>query len=216
MIQQLGRPVHTIFVHCSATRPEWFGGSSISSKVEEITRWHKAKGWNTIGYHWVIDRDGQVAAGRPETSVGAHVQGHNNGSIGICLIGGHGSSENDDFAKNYTPEQEAALRKLIDEIKTRADIKRVRGHNEVAAKACPGFNVARWLERKPQPTLASSTTVQASAVQLLSGAGGAAAAVGALDGHAQIVALVLCFIVVAAAAWVMRERIKRWARETGE
>ena len=216
MIEQNGKPVHTIFVHCSATRPEWFSGSSISSKVEEITRWHKAKGWDTIGYHWIIDRDGQVAAGRPETRVGAHVQNHNTGSIGICLIGGHGSSESDDFAKNYTPEQDDALRNLIASLRIRADIKRVRGHNEVAAKACPGFNVARWLDRKPpQPSLASSTTVQASAVQLLSGAGGAAAAVGALDGNAQIVALVLCFVVAAAAAWIMRERIKRWARETG-
>jgi len=216
MIEQNGKPVHTIFVHCSATRPEWFSGSSISSKVEEITRWHKAKGWDTNGYHWIIDRDAQVAAGRPETRVGAHVQGYNTGSIGICLIGGHGANENDAFLDNFTPEQDAALRKLIDEIKGRADIKQVRGHNEVAAKACPGFNVARWYAKQtPQPSLASSTTVQASAVQLLSGAGGAAAAVGALDDNAQIVALVLCFVVVAAAAWIMRERIQKWARETG-
>lgn len=213
MITQNGKPVHTIFVHCSATRPEWFGGSSVNSKIEEITRWHQAKGWSAIGYHWIIDRDGQVGKGRPETVVGAHVQNHNTGSIGICLIGGHGSSENDPFSKNFTPEQDRALRDLIDSIKTRADIKKVRGHNEVAAKACPGFNVARWYAKQtPKPPLVASSTIQASAVQVLSGAGGAAAAVGALDGYAQIVALVLCFIIVVAAAWIMRERIKRWAK----
>lgn len=217
MILHGNKPVDTIFIHCSATRPEWLGHLPLSEKVAEITRWHEARGFATIGYHWVIDRDGKVAAGRRETSAGAHVANHNAGSIGICLVGGHGSTENDAFAKNYTPEQDVSLRELIASIKNRADIKHVRGHNEVAAKACPGFNVARWLEHKPaKPTVAASTTVKASAVQALSGAGAAAGAIGVLDGKAQIVALVLCAIIVAAAGWVMRERIRRWARETSE
>ncbi len=217
MIQHGDKPVDTIFVHCSATRPEWLGNSPLSEKAAEISRWHKSKGWTTIGYHWLIDRDGAVMAGRPETAVGAHAANHNKGSIGVCLIGGHGSSETDDFSKNYTPAQEDALRRLIDGIKGRAAIKRVRGHNEVAAKACPGFNVGRWLAGRPaKPPLVASTTVRASAVQLMSGAGGAAGAIGVLDGKAQIVALVLCAVIIAAAAWVMRERIQRWAREAGE
>jgi uncharacterized protein (DUF983 family) len=37
--------------------------------------------------------------------------------------------------------------------------------------------------------------------------------VSALDGNAQIVVLVLCAIVIAAGAWVMRERIRKWAKE---
>lgn len=205
--------VDTIFIHCSATRPEWMADKSLSSKVGEITRWHKQKGWTTIGYHWLIDRDGSVARGRPEKNVGAHVQGHNMGSLGICLIGGFGSSENDPFGKNYTPEQETSLRQLIEDIKARTPIKKIRGHNEVAAKACPGFNVKRWIEKKsPHMKLTESTTVQASAAQIASGAVGGVTAVSALDGHAQIVALVLCAIVVLAGAWIMRERLRKWAR----
>lgn len=65
--------------------------------------------------------------------------------------------------------------------------------------------------KKERTHVAQSTTVQASAVQLASGLGGGVAAVGALDGRAQIVAIVLCAVIVAAAAWVMRERIKKWA-----
>jgi N-acetylmuramoyl-L-alanine amidase len=145
--------VDTIFVHCSATRPEWMGGNHLASKVAEIRRWHvRDRGWKDIGYHWIIDRDGSLAPGRPENQVGSHVKGHNTGSIGICLIGGHGSNADDPFSLNFTPEQDAALRKLIAEIKKRTPISAIRGHNEVAAKACPGFTVKKWLvERNPAP-----------------------------------------------------------------
>lgn len=215
MIRHGNKPVDTIFIHCSATRPEWMVEKTLDEKVREITRWHRAKGWGTIGYHWVIDRDGQIAKGRAEEMPGAHAAGYNTGSIGICLLGGHGSNENDHFRDNYTLQQESALRKLINEIKTRAEITKVRGHNEVAAKACPGFNVSRWIENKsPQPSLTESTTVRASALQLASGAGAVATAVGALDGSAQVVVIGLAFVVMVAAAWIMRERIRKWARET--
>jgi hypothetical protein len=130
------------------------------------------------------------------------------------LVGGHGSSENDDFLDHYTPEQEAALRALIEDIKTRAAITQVRGHNEVAAKACPGFNVKRWFAKKPpRPALTESTTLQASAVQLLSGAGAGVTALGALEGYAQLAIIGLAAIVMLAAAWIMRERLRKWARE---
>lgn len=214
MLKHGNTPVTAIFVHCSATQPDWMEGKPLSSKVAEITRWHKNRGWGTIGYHHVIDRDGTVAEGRKESMPGAHVAGHNTGSIGICLIGGHGSSENDRFGENYTPEQEQALLSLIEDIKTRATITKVRGHNEVAAKACPGFNVKRWLEGKPaKKKLTESTTVQASAAQIASGAAGGVTAIAALDGSAQIVILVICAVVIIAGAWVMRERIRKWARE---
>jgi len=64
---------------------------------------------------------------------------------------------------------------------------------------------------KPRKSAAQSTTVQASAVQIVSGAGAGVAAVGSLDGTAQIVALAFAGIVVLAALWIMRERIKKWA-----
>lgn len=214
MIKHGNKVVDTIFVHCAATRPDWMEGQPLTAKVAEIKKWHLKNGWKDIGYHWIIDRDGAVARGRVENVVGSHVAGHNTGSIGICLIGGHGSNENDPFDKNFTPEQNMALRDLIEEIKARTPIKYIKGHNEVAAKACPGFNVGRWLVNKPAArALKSSTTIQAGAVQLISSAGAGATAVAALDGKAQIVALVFVIIVVLAAAWIMRERIKRWARE---
>lgn len=217
MIKHGNKTVDTIFVHCAATRADWYEGRPLPEKVAEITRWHKARGWQTIGYHYVIDRDGQIAKGRPESVAGSHVAGHNTGSIGICLIGGHGSNESDPFDKHYTPEQERALRGLIDEIRLRTPIKAVRGHNEVAAKACPGFNVKRWLDRKsPKRALKESTTMQAGAVQLLASAGTGATAIASLDGYAQLAVIGLVGIGLLATGWIMRERIRKWAREVAE
>lgn len=140
-------PVHEVVVHCSATRPDWMAGAGLPAQFAEIRRWHmQDRGWRNIGYHWVIGRDGKVLAGRPETEIGAHVVDHNRGTIGICLIGGHGSTERDRFAQHFTPAQDITLRQLLQGIGMRAQIRRISGHNEYAAKACPGFTVSKWLE----------------------------------------------------------------------
>lgn len=137
-------PVSEIIVHCSATRPDWMEGRPIQEKRAEIRRWHLANGWSDIGYHWLIDRDGKVANGRAEAVVGAHVAGHNTGTIGICLIGGHGSSAEDRFTQNFTSAQDLTLRQLIQSIGMRTQVRKISGHNEYAAKACPGFHVGGW------------------------------------------------------------------------
>ena len=139
------RPISEIIVHCTATRPEWMAASKTSDKVAEVRRWHIAdRGWRDIGYHFLIDRDGTVAKGRPVDQVGAHVQGHNAGTIGVSLFGGHGSAATDKFAEHYTARQDQALRGLIAALTATYKITKVSGHNEYAAKACPGFNVPQW------------------------------------------------------------------------
>lgn len=140
-------PVTEIILHCADTRPEWMAGRPIAEKVAEIRRWHvQERGWRDIGYHWVIDRDGSVAPGRPEIEIGAHVEGHNAGTIGICLVGGYGAKADDPFEKNFTAAQKAAVLKLIGEIKGWTAIRKVSGHNHYSAKACPGFRVTAWVQ----------------------------------------------------------------------
>lgn len=145
------RPITEIIVHCSATRPEWMQGQTLWAKRQEIKRWHvEGNGWRDIGYHWLIDRDGQTVAGRPVEQVGAHVRGHNTGTIGVCLIGGHGSSETDQFSEHFTAAQDKALRSMIAGLrKQHPTIKTISGHNEYAAKACPGFSVPLWWRAAP-------------------------------------------------------------------
>jgi hypothetical protein len=206
------RNITEIIVHCSATRPDWFTGKTTAQKVKEIKRWHvEDNKWKDIGYHFIIDRDGTVATGRDVAITGAHVVDRNATTIGVCLIGGHGSNPTDNFDANFTPEQDAALRELIGLLQSDyPTIGEVSGHNDYANKACPGFKAGEWFTGKPK-SIAKSTTVQASAVQIVSGVGAGVAAVGGLDGTAQIVAIALAGVMVLAAAWIMRERIKKWA-----
>ena len=144
------RNLTEIIIHTSATADGWMADKPIADKVAEIDRWHRDRGWSGIGYHYVIDRNGAVASGRALERDGAHVKGHNKGTVGICLVGGATSSATDRFADNYTPQQDEALRKLIGDLqRTYRGIKKITGHNQYAAKACPGFDVPRWLARKP-------------------------------------------------------------------
>ena len=71
-----------IVFHCSATPPN----SDIGA--QEIDDWHRERGWNEIGYHAVIRRDGTIEWGRHMDEVGAHVKGKNMQSVGVCLVGG--------------------------------------------------------------------------------------------------------------------------------
>lgn len=142
-------PVREICLHCSATQPDWMADQPLSAQRAEIRRWHLANGWSDIGYHWIIGRDGKLLTGRAETVIGAGVEGRNAGVIHVCLIGGHGSAETDRFARHFTPAQDTAARQLIQAIGMRTRIAVISGHNEYAAKACPGFKVSQWLNEAP-------------------------------------------------------------------
>lgn len=218
------RNIDTIIIHCTATRPNWWSSKSAKQKTAEIRRWHvQDRGWSDIGYHYLIDRDGTVTEGRSLGRTGAHAKGHNTGSVGISLFGGHGGNVADKFDDNFTEDQDRALRELIDTLKVDHPITKIIGHNEVSNKACPTFVVSNWLAKertKPQPPLvtsqqrtrpAQSRTVQTSVVQGVSAAGGAIAALQTLDGTAQIIVLVGCFAFAGMAMFILKERLKSWA-----
>jgi N-acetylmuramoyl-L-alanine amidase len=126
------RKISKIIVHCSAT-PE---GRHVSAKT--IDEWHKARGWSGIGYHYVIGLNGTIEYGRYVQKTGAHVKGHNKGSIGICYIGGCDSDMN---AKDTrTPEQKESLLLLIKTLKKMHSGAEVFGHRDFSAKECPSFD----------------------------------------------------------------------------
>lgn len=105
-------PIQEVIVHCTATRPDFMENGTSAARFAEIRRWHmdpppKGRGWRDIGYHWLIDRDGTVLNGRKPEVIGAHVEGHNAGTLGISLFGGHGSNADDRFRDHFTPEQES-------------------------------------------------------------------------------------------------------------
>ena len=117
--------------------------------VAEITRWHKAAGMRTFGYHWYIDRDAKLFEGRPETEMGAHVRGHNGYTLGIAWAGGCDRATGKDIGVwNITLEQEKQLIRLIKDVLERhPSITRVIGHKDFVATQCPGLpkgGVAQW------------------------------------------------------------------------
>ena len=128
------RKIDQIIIHCSAT-PE---GRNVT--VADIDRWHRARGFLGIGYHYVVYLDGTIAAGRDEQLAGAHCRGHNQRSIGVCYVGGCDAGMRPKDTR--TPAQRAALRRLVSELQQRYPGATVHGHREFAAKACPSFDIA--------------------------------------------------------------------------
>ena len=124
-----------IIIHCAATSP------SMDIGAMEIERWHRQRGFQCIGYHFVIRRDGTLEYGREVDAVGAHVTGQNSDSIGICLVGGVKESDKKTPERNFTTAQYDTLKKLVADLKESYPSARVYGHNEFASKACPCFDV---------------------------------------------------------------------------
>jgi N-acetyl-anhydromuramyl-L-alanine amidase AmpD len=147
-----------IVLHCSATR------ASQPVTAADIRKWHKARGWGDIGYHYVIRRDGTLEKGRHEAAVGAHVGGHNWHTLGICLAGGlndrTGAPED-----NFTPAQWETLRGLMKALAGRYPRATVLGHRDLSPdrdgdgevephewlKSCPCFDARAWAEREGFP-----------------------------------------------------------------
>lgn len=126
------RIVNKIIVHCSATK------ASQRVTVKDIDEWHRKRGFDCIGYHFVVYQDGTVHLGRKSEVAGAHVTGKNANSIGVCYIGG--LDENGKAADTRTDEQKRALIDLLTELKTQYPDATIHGHREFAAKACPCFD----------------------------------------------------------------------------
>ena len=207
------RKINEIIIHCTATRPAWREGQSAETKVHEVRQWHIDRGWSDIGYHYLIDRDGTVVAGRPIDRQGAHAKGRNKNSVGIALFGGHGGSENDQFDDNFTPEQEMALRSLIADLQSQFGELKVSGHNQFAAKACPCFRVPEWYSKKPARTSPTqSTTIRAAVGTAVAGAGGVLTALSNLDPTAQYIVLGFACVALIGLGWIARERLHRWAK----
>ncbi|HJW81967.1 MAG TPA: N-acetylmuramoyl-L-alanine amidase [Acidiferrobacterales bacterium] len=170
------RSINLIVIHCAATP----NGKPFT--VADIDAWHYQRGFRralafrqrqemnlaAIGYHWVIYTNGAVANGRHLDEIGAHVAGHNESSIGICLIG----------TDKFTFAQWASLRdNLCATARTIAEARglhtqsfgrpapaeatalyrqmhvRVLGHRDLpdVHKECPGFDVAAFLARGMLP-----------------------------------------------------------------
>ncbi len=129
------RKIDKIIIHCSDTV------EGVPYTIKDIRKWHLNRGFEDVGYHYVITLDGRVQRGRSLAKFGAHCKGENSHSIGICYIGGRTSSG--EYKDTRTEQQKEALRKLIADIKQLYPEITCHGHNEFANKACPCFDVKK-------------------------------------------------------------------------
>ena len=211
------REIDEIIIHSTATRPDWMADKTVDEKVAEVRRWHvEDNKWSDIGYHFIIDRDGSVGTGRPVEVAGAHTRGHNDKSIGVALVGGFGGAATDAFEANYTGSQEAALIRLLGERQGNHVALKISGHNEYSSKACPCFNVSKWLTGQraiPRTHIAQSKTIKASAaIKAATAAAPVAAIVGDMDWKNLTIILVSAAIVLGLTGIIDIERLKKWRR----
>ena len=146
--------IDSIVIHCSATK------EGVDYRVKDIDKWHRERGFQMIGYHYVIDLDGTVELGRPLSMNGAHCntaglsgESYNKHSIGICYVGG--LDRNGKAKDTRTDAQKAALRTLVARLREKYPIKEVIGHRDASLdrngdgkitpdeyiKLCPCFDV---------------------------------------------------------------------------
>ena len=133
-LKKTKRKVTEIIVHCTAT-PE---GRECS--VSEIRKWHKARGFSDIGYHYVVHLDGRIEPGRDVDISGAHCTGHNACSIGVCYVGGCANDGKLTPKDTRTARQKDALVKLLKMLKAVYPGVKIYGHRDFAHKACPSFD----------------------------------------------------------------------------
>lgn len=135
-MRHLGR----IIIHHSAGSPD--------QPLEEIEAHHRARGFDGIGYHFIIDGIGAVHRTRPLDQLGAHDEGENFDSIGVCLLG-----DNTRHGLGWRDVQIVVARSLISSLRiVFGDHLRVLGHRDEGptpgsrdATLCPGLDVAKVL-----------------------------------------------------------------------
>lgn len=130
------RAINEIIVHCSATAE----GKDFT--VADIKKWHLARGFSDVGYHYVIYRDGTIHKGRDESKIGAHCTGHNAHSIGVCYIGGC-ASDGKTPKDTRTEKQKTSLLSLLRELKKKYPKASIHSHKDYTNKACPSFDATK-------------------------------------------------------------------------
>lgn len=143
-----------IVVHVTATPPKADIG------VKEVRVMHLARGFNDIGYHFVIRRDGRVEVGRAVDMVGAHVKDYNSISVGVSMVGGVDAKGKPEH--NATPAQLKMLEHTLRNLTAKYPQAGVCGHRDLSPdkdgdgiiepfehiKACPCFDVIPWAEER--------------------------------------------------------------------
>lgn len=136
-LQRSIRNINRIIVHCTAT-PE-----GRVETVQSIRNMHLAKGWSDIGYHYLIGLNGERWNGRNVNLVGAHCEGYNANSIGVCYVGGVDKKLKTKDTR--TQKQKDALLALLKDLRRIYPKAKICGHRDLDrhGKECPSFDATK-------------------------------------------------------------------------
>ena len=154
-------PLDHLVLHHTAFASGGIGGTTFAAEaghMRAIQRWHLDRGWATIGYHFVVSPSGLIFRGRPVDRLGAHVLGHNAGTVGICLMG---NFELERPTAAALASLEHVRRRLVpggDEVPLLGH-RQHRGHER---SACPGRHLAPYLQRQEEPPRGGSSRARAA------------------------------------------------------
>ena len=123
------RKIEEIILHCSDS------DIKAHDDIKVIREWHLKRGFNDVGYHYYIRKDGTIQKGRLWSKMGAHCKGQNKHSLGICLGGRH----------KFTQKQFDALTHLLVRLEFDFGALPVKGHYDYSDKTCPNFDVDEFM-----------------------------------------------------------------------
>ena len=143
-----------LVIHCTATSE----GRDVSAA--DIRRWHTApvsaggRGWKQVGYTDLIHTDGRVerlVANNEDANVDPWeitngAAGYNSVSRHIVYAGGVDANNVQKAKDTRTPAQKEALKRYVLDFHRKHPTVKIVGHNQLAAKACPSFDVPQWLK----------------------------------------------------------------------
>ena len=130
------RNINYIAIHCTATQPE----ASIAS-IQNY--WKNNLGWKNPGYHYIIDRFGNVVNLLPIELVSNGVQGYNSQTINISYVGGIDKSGKPKDTR--TEAQKQSILKILKELRVKFPKAKIQGHRDFpnVKKACPSFDAKK-------------------------------------------------------------------------
>jgi N-acetylmuramoyl-L-alanine amidase len=117
-----------------------YSSADREQSVRAIQNFHMdTRGWVDIGYNFLVDYHGNIFEGRGWDTIGAHAQGHNTESIGVCHIGKNG---------DHTMVSLRSIRWLYDLATVRGGGRalRMNGHRDVGSTDCPGDLLEAWVK----------------------------------------------------------------------
>lgn len=119
--------VRVLVVHCTDTADD-----EILTAID-IHKMHLSFGWDGIGYHKIINKNGSIENGRPEYWIGAHAKGINEQSLGVCLIG----------RNTFNEKQLISLKETLLNWKKKYPNATIKGHRDAikTKKTCPNFDI---------------------------------------------------------------------------